>query len=223
MDNLIREEDASETSRLWQAAFWLALVTIVYNLVEGLVSIYFGGQDEALTLFGFGIDSFVEVISGIGILAMVLRIRRNPDSDKSRFERTSLRVTGAAFFLLAAGLVTSAIYNIATGHKPSTTLPGMIIAAVSILSMVALVLAKRRVGHALRSAPILADANCTLTCIYMSVVLLASSTVYLLTGFGLLDSLGAIGLVYFSIKEGKESFERAKNLDDCCAEGDAAD
>ncbi|MFL7870664.1 MAG: hypothetical protein AB8I58_17680, partial [Anaerolineales bacterium] len=69
--------------RYWNYALWLAIFTILYNLAEGLVSIFFGLSDETLTLFGFGVDSFIEVMSGIGILAMVLRIRQNPDTDRS--------------------------------------------------------------------------------------------------------------------------------------------
>jgi divalent metal cation (Fe/Co/Zn/Cd) transporter len=195
--------------RHWNAALWLALFTIMYNLVEGLVSIHFGAQDEALTLFGFGIDSFIEVISGVGILAMVLRIRRSGESRRGDFERTALRITGAAFYVLAAGLALTAGYNLFTRQKPSTTLPGLIISLVSMGAMWALVQGKRRVGTSLGCAPILADANCTLVCIYMSAVLLAASLIYQLTGFGFVDSLGAAGLIYFSIHEGKESFERA--------------
>ncbi len=72
-------------SRLWRYALWLAILTVVYNLVEGLVSVYFGAQDETLTLFGFGLDSFIEVMSGLGILAMVVRIRRNSEAPRSQF------------------------------------------------------------------------------------------------------------------------------------------
>ena len=90
----------------------------------------------------------------------------------------------------------------------------MIISLISIAVMWALVAGKRRVGHTLDSSPILADANCTMVCIYMSVVLLASSLIYQFTGFGLVDSLGAIGLIYFSISEGRESFEKAAGLED---------
>lgn len=204
--------------KYWRYALWLALFTIGYNLLEGLVSVYFGAQDEALTLFGFGIDSFIEVLSGVGILAMVLRIRRHPDTDRSQFERTALRITGSAFYLLALGLGVTAIYNLVTAHKPTTTLPGLIISLISIAMMWALVQSKRRVGHALNSAPILADANCTLVCIYMSIVLLIASVVYQLTGFGLVDSLGALGLIYFSISEGKESFEKAAGLECHCTD-----
>jgi divalent metal cation (Fe/Co/Zn/Cd) transporter len=206
----------SSINKYWSYALWLALFTIVYNLAEGLISVFFGLSDETLTLFGFGVDSFIEVMSGIGILAMVLRIRQNPDTPRSQFERTALRITGTSFYLLVAGLAITAVYNLFTAHKPATTLPGLIISVVSIAVMWLLVLGKRRVGHTLNSSPILADANCTMVCIYMSIVLLASSLIYQLTGFGFVDSIGAVGLIYFSYSEGKESFEKAAGMEDCC-------
>ena len=209
------------TNKYWQYALWLALFTIFYNLAEGLVSIYFGVQDEALTLFGFGIDSFIEVLSGVGILVMVTRIRRNPGTPRSQFERTALRITGTSFYLLSVGLGISAVYNIITGHQPETTLPGLIISLISIAIMWILVTGKRRVGRALDSSPILADANCTMVCIYMSLVLLAASLVYELTGIGFVDSLGALGLIYFAVSEGREAFQKARGLEECaCADGD---
>jgi len=213
MNTLTQE---SQQNRFYNFAFWLAIFTITYNLLEGLVSVYFGAHDEALTLFGFGVDSFIEVMSGIGILAMVIRIRQHPDTSRGQFERTALRITGWGFYLLAAGLFITAIYNVFTGHKPTTTVSGTLISLISIASMWALVTGKRKVGHALNSAPILADANCTMVCIYMSVVLLAASLIYQFTGFGFVDTIGALGLIYFSINEGKESFEKAANAEDCC-------
>jgi divalent metal cation (Fe/Co/Zn/Cd) transporter len=206
----------STINKYWSYALWLAFFTIFYNLAEGLISIFFGISDETLTLFGFGIDSFIEVMSGIGILAMVLRIRQNPETPRSQFERTALRVTGTSFYLLAVGLGATAIYNLFTAHKPQTTLPGLIISVVSIAVMWLLVTGKRKVGRTLDSSPILADANCTMVCIYMSVVLLAASLIYELTGFGFIDSIGAAGLIYFSYNEGKESFEKAADLEACC-------
>jgi divalent metal cation (Fe/Co/Zn/Cd) transporter len=207
----------------WQYALWLALFTVFYNIVEGVVSIYFGVNDEALTLFGFGVDSFIEVMSGIGILAMVIRIRQNPDAPRSRFEVTALRVTGTAFYLLAVGLGATAFYNLFTAHKPVTTLPGLIISVISIAIMWLLVTGKRKVGRALNSVPILSDANCTLVCIYMSVILLVASLVYQLTGFGFIDSIGALGLIYFSVKEGREAFEKANGIECNCEDENCND
>jgi len=207
-------------NRYWTYALWLALFTIFYNLAEGLISIFFGFSDEALTLLGFGVDSFIEVMSGLGILAMVLRIRQNPETSRTQFEKTALRITGTSFYLLVVGLAVTAIYNILTGHKPQTTLPGFIISLISIAMMWALVSGKRKVGRALNSQPILSDANCTMVCIYMSVVLLASSVIYELTGFGFIDSIGALGLIWFSYSEGKEAFEKAAGMEDDCCDDD---
>ncbi len=204
--------------RSFQYALWLGLFTVFYNLLEGLVSIYFGVSDETIALFGFGVDSFIEVASGIGIIAMILRIRQNPETSRSEFEKTALRITGGAFYVLAGGLALTAIANLATGHKPETTVAGAIISLISIAVMWALVAAKRKVGRALNSAPILADANCTMTCIYMSVVLLAASVIYQFTGFGFVDSLGALGLIYFSYNEGKEAFEKAAGMECECGD-----
>jgi divalent metal cation (Fe/Co/Zn/Cd) transporter len=213
----------SAGNKYWTYALWLALFTIFYNLAEGLVSVYFGFSDEALTLFGFGVDSFIEVMSGLGILAMVIRIRQNPETSRTQFEKTALRITGTSFYLLVAGLAVTAIYNIVVGHKPETTLPGLIISVISIAIMWALVSGKRKVGRTLNSQPILSDANCTMVCIYMSVVLLASSLIYELTGFGFIDSIGALGLIWFSYSEGKEAFEKAAGMEDCCDDENCED
>lgn len=201
----------------WRIALYLAIFTVGFNVLEGLVSVYFGFSDETITLLGFGIDSFIEVLSGLGILSMVVRISRNAGALRSKLEKTALRVTGISFYLLAAGLLISAIYNLATRHEPETTWPGIVISLISIAIMWALVRSKRKVGRVLASAPILADANCTQVCIYMSSVLLISSLIFELTGFGFFDSLGALGLTYFSIQEGRECFQKISGSDcSCC-------
>ena len=169
-----------------------------------------GYQDETLSLFGFGADSFIEVMSGIGIAVMILRIREYPDSSRNRFEINALKITGTGFYLLSAGLLIGTILNIIYKHKPETTFWGIIISLISIVVMICLVIAKKRVGKQLSSDPIISDANCTKVCIYMSLVLLVSSLLYEFTGFAYADSIGALGLMYFSFTEGKEAFEKAK-------------
>jgi len=206
----------TKTENLYKRALWLAMITVGYNLLEGLVAIYFGAADETLALFGFGVDSFIEVLSGAGIIAMVLRIRQNPDTERSQFEITALRITGVSFYILAVGLGATVIVNLIIGHKPETTLAGLIISIISIATMWLLIRAKRDVGGKLNSAPILADANCTLVCLYMSLALLVSSAIYELTGFGFVDSLGAVVLIYFSFNEGKEAFEKARGIECGC-------
>jgi divalent metal cation (Fe/Co/Zn/Cd) transporter len=204
------------TRRLYQYALLLGIFTLVYNLLEGIVSITYGVSDETLVLFGFGVDSFIECLSGLGIIAMILRIQRNPETSKTNFEKTALRITGFAFYLLTAGLVLTSVLSIITAHKPETTLVGLIVSLISIVVMLALVAAKRNVGRRLNSAPILADANCTMTCVYMSVILLGSSLVFQLAGFGYIESIGLLGLSYFSFREGKEALGKARKGNDIC-------
>jgi divalent metal cation (Fe/Co/Zn/Cd) transporter len=197
-------------ARLYKRAYLLSWFTIIYNIAEGIISMFLGYQDETLTLFGFGVDSFIEVMSGIGIAVMILRIRQNPDSQKNSFEVQALKITGAAFYFLSAGLLAGIIFNILSKHKPETTLWGIVISLISIAVMFWLMTAKKRVGKMLNSLPIISDSNCTKICIYMSVVLLFSSLLYELTGFAYADSIGAAGLIWFSFSEGKEAFEKAK-------------
>jgi len=199
---------------LYKFAVILAFITIFYNLAEGLISIYFGVQDETLSLLGFGIDSFVEVISGIGILHMLIRIR-NKGEERDEFEKTALKITGTAFYILVAGLLATAVFNIYINHKPETTFWGIVISLISIITMSALIFFKMKVGKSLNSRALVADANCTKTCLYLSVILLAASIGYELTGIGGIDSAGALFIAYFSYKEGKEAFEKARTGKDC--------
>lgn len=203
------------SSKLYNVAFGLALFTIIYNVAEGLISTYLGFEDESLALFGFGADSFIEVISGLGIAHMIIRIQRDPDSNRDQFERTALRITGFAFYILVFALVVTSLYNIWIGHKPITTFYGVVISTISILVMWLLVKWKRSVGYKLNSEPILADANCTMVCVYMSVILLVSSGIYELTSITYIDSIGTLGLAYFAFKEGRECFAKA-NSDKYC-------
>jgi len=197
-------------NKYYKVALWLAFFTIFYNIIEGLVSIWFGVKDETLTLFGFGADSFIEVMSGIGIAVMILRIKQNPDSSKSTFEINALKITGSAFYLLSVGLLIGIAFNLINHHKPETTFWGVVISLISIAVMVWLMNAKKKVGKQLNSEPILSDSNCTKVCVYMSIVLLVSSLIYEFTGFTYADVIGTAGLIYFSMTEGKEAFEKAK-------------
>lgn len=220
MNQIITFTQESIYAKYYRYALLLGILTVLYNLGEGVFSIAFGVSDETLALFGFGVDSFIEVMSGLGIVAMILRIWKNPDTPKSVFEKTALQITGISFYLLAIGLGATALINIYTGHHPETTLSGVIVSLISIVTMWALVRAKIHVGHRLNSAPILADANCTKVCIYMSIVLLMASVLYEFTGIGYVDSLGALGLIYFAVHEGREAFEKARGADTCaCACG----
>ncbi len=204
-----------------QWALILSVVTIFYNAIEGIVATYFGATDDTLALFGFGVDSFVEVLSGLGIAHMVIRMQRNGNIQRDSFERNALRITGTAFYLLMTGLVIGSFMAFYSGAQPQTTKAGIVISVISIATMYFLYRMKLNVGEKLNSAPIISDAKCTKTCFYLSFVLLGSSLIYEWLQVPYIDALGSLGIAWYAFKEGREAFEKAQspNLscsDDCC-------
>ena len=204
----------------FNTALYLSVATILISMLEGVASVYFGYEDGTITLFGFGIDSLIEVVSALGVYVMIKRIINNPKEEKSRFEITALKITGFGFYILAAGLAAGIIVNIYFGIQPRTTLPGVIISMISIALMIVLIKRKLFVGKKLECSPIISDANCTKVCVYMSLVVLIASSLYEISGIKYIDSLGAIGIIYFSFKEGREAFGKAKGLKTCSCELD---
>ncbi|MGA9590111.1 MAG: cation transporter [Salegentibacter sp.] len=202
-------------------ALILSFVTIFYNLAEGVVSTFFGANDETLALFGFGLDSFVEVLSGIGIVHMIYRMKRSEIVQRDKFEITALKITGTALYLLVAGLIAGAGIALFKQSEPTTTLAGIIVASVSILTMYFLYSEKMKVGKRLDSKPIISDAKCTKTCFYLSFILLFSSLVFEIWQVPYVDALGSLGIAWYAFKEGKEAFQNAKTKSlscssDCC-------
>lgn len=208
--------EMTDRGKLLDRANLLALLTIGYNIVEGSVSMALGAADDTLALFGFGADSFIEVISAVGVWHMIRRIRKNDGESLDSFEQRALRITGGAFYALAAGLVLTAVINLLQQHRPETTFWGIIISVVSISFMWLLIHYKTRVGNALNSPAILADAACSRACVYLSLVLLVGSVGYEMTGIGSLDSLGAILIAWLAWKEGREAFGKARGLSCSC-------
>lgn len=208
---------SSQTDRLYKRANLLAIFTIVYNFIEGIVSMWLGASDETLTLFGFGVDSFIEVISAVGIWHMIWRIRRNSGESRDEFEQLALKITGGSFYVLSAGLAFTAVMNSYMGHKPETTFWGIVVSVISILFMWFLIQQKTKVGKELGSSAILADAACSRACLYLSLVLLVASVGYELTHIGHLDSAGALFIAWLTWKEGRESFQKVKGIScKCC-------
>lgn len=203
--------------QLYRTANLLAIFTIVYNLAEGGVSVWMGTADETLALFGFGVDSFIEVVSAIGVWHMLRRIRTNGNETRDEFEQRALRITGTAFYILTAGLFVTAGLNLYQQHRPETTFWGIVISVVSISFMWLLIRQKTRVGTLLNSPAILADAACSKACLYLSLVLMAASIGFELTGIGSLDAVGAILIAGLTFREGKESFDKAKGMTCSCS------
>jgi len=151
---------------------------------------------------------------------MVLWMQHSEIKNHDRFERLALRITGSAFILLAVGLVVGSILRLINKAMPETTLPGIIIALISIATMYFLMHYKLKAGKILDSDAIIADAHCTKTCLYLSFILLVSSLLYQFFRINYIDIAGSLGIAWYAFSEGRESFEKVrKNQLSCSCSG----
>ena len=131
--------------------------TIAWNSVEGLVAVVAGALAGSISLVGFGIDSFIEVVSG-----SVLLWRMSVDADthsRERNEKLSLRVVGVCFLALSLYVGYESVSDLVSRKAPEYSIPGIALACVSLVVMPLLSRAKKRVGNELGSAAMHADAN----------------------------------------------------------------
>lgn len=178
-------------------ARWLSLFTVFFNLAEGLVAMAFGWKDDSIALFGFGADSFIEVAS-----ALIVLWKLTDHGDLAR-ERKATRAIGGLFLVLGAGMAGGAMLQLAAREHPPTTLPGLIISALSLSFMVFLWRAKLLAARGLDSATVAADAACSRACIQLSGVLFAGSLVFVaLPSLWWVDAVAALVLALLIGREG---------------------
>jgi divalent metal cation (Fe/Co/Zn/Cd) transporter len=190
----------------------LEYFTITWNSFEGLVAIVAGAIAGSISLVGFGIDSFIEVTSG-----SVLLWRMSVDAEVHRRElneRRALRVVGACFLLLAAYITYESALDLWSRRAPEHSIPGITLACVSLIVMPLLSRAKRRVGRALGSAAMHADAKQTEFCTYLSAILLAGLLLNALFELWWADPIAALIMVPIIAKEGIEGLQ-GKACDEC--------
>jgi divalent metal cation (Fe/Co/Zn/Cd) transporter len=178
----------------------LEYFTIAWNLLEGLVAVVAGAMAGSISLVGFGIDSFIEVISGAALLW-----RMAVDSDVHRreaSERRTLRIVGFCFLALAAYIAYESVQALLVRRAPEHSLPGIVLACVSLIVMPLLSRAKRRVGTALGSAAMNADAKQTEFCTYLSAIMLGGLLLNAISDLWWADPGAALLMVPIIAKEG---------------------
>jgi len=192
-------------------ALILAWITVGYNLLEGGVSIAFGVADDSVALWGFGLDSLVEVASALVVL---WRLRGDLLAKATERERRATLVIGGPFLLLAAIVAWGSLAQLVQGHHPDATLPGMVIAALSLSFMVFLWRSKLRVARELDSAALASDAACSLACIQLSAVLFAGSLLFWIRpSLGWVDAAAGLGLALLIAREGIQGIRAARRPD----------
>lgn len=186
--------------------------TIAWNTLEGLIAIVAGAIAGSISLVGFGLDSLVEVTSG-----SVLLWRMSVDADvrhRRRNEQRALSLVGACFLLLAIFIAYESIADLVSKRAPERSVAGIVLACVSVVVMPILSKAKKKVGRALGSAAMHADAKQTEFCTYLSAILLAGLLLNALFGLWWADPVAALTMAPIIAKEGIEGL-RGKPCEDC--------
>ena len=188
--------------RLRKKALCLSYLTVGYNILEGVISIVAGALAGSIALIGFGVDSFVESLSG-GVMIWRFRKRSEISKDEEgRLERRALRLISLTFFILAAYVLYESIDKLIHQEIPDPSLFGIIIALVSLAVVPALFYQKYRTGGALNSKSLIADSKETLACVFLSLTLLIGLGANYLFGFWQADPIAGLIIVMYLVKEG---------------------
>jgi divalent metal cation (Fe/Co/Zn/Cd) transporter len=183
----------------------LEYFTIAWNSLEGLVAVVAGALAGSISLLGFGMDSFIEVTSGT-----VLLWRMSVDANvrkRERNEELSLRIVGVCFLALAAYVGYESVSDLVSKKAPEHSIPGIILACVSLVVMPLLSRAKKKVGNELGSAAMHADAKQTDFCVYLSVILLLGLGLNAALGWWWADPAAALIMVPLIAKEGIQAMK----------------
>lgn len=191
---------------LGRRAQLLAGASVAYNVVEGVVAVTAGSLANSSALIGFGLDSAVEVASGLIILWQF----RHP-MPESR-ERRAEQLIALSFFALAAYVAYESVSSLVLGERPSTSLVGIVLAIASLMVMPFLSWAQRGTGRELNSGAVVADSTQTLLCTYLSAVLLAGLLANTLLGWWWFDPVAALVIAAVAVREGRQSWRG----DMCC-------
>ena len=193
-----------ESLRLHKRALILSYITVGYNIIEGVVSLLAGFLAGSIALVGFGLDSFVESLSG-GV--MIWRFRKHgkiSEEEEERVERKATRLVAYTFFILAAYVLYESVKRLVLQEIPAPSLFGIIIAIVSIITMPFLFYMKYRTGKAINSKSLIADSKETLACVFLSLALLIGLGLNYIFGFWQADPVVGIIIVIYLSREGYE-------------------
>ena len=195
--------DFQERVNLIRRGQHLQYFTIGWNSLEGLAAITAGLIAGSISLVGFGFDSLIEVTSGSAALWRVLS--DDNEINRERVERLSLKIVGICFLALAAYIGYGAIISLVQHRIPEKSIFGIIVAITSLITMPLLAHSKRRIGTAIGSAAVTADARQTEFCVYLSAILLLGLLHNALFGLWWADAVAAFIMVPLIAKEGVDA------------------
>ena len=200
---------------LVRQAFWLEWLTIAWMVIEALVALWSGYIAHSVTLIAFGFDSVIELISA-GILVWRLTVElRHGQAFSEEAEQRASKIGGVLLFALAAYVVMSAGWSLWTQRAEEFSIPGLLVALVAIPTMYVLAKLKIAIAERIGSRALRVDAVESITCGWLSVVVVIGLTAQYLIGAWWVDSVTSLGIVWFLVKEGQEAWAGEECCDSC--------
>ncbi|MFE2093271.1 cation transporter [Streptomyces sp. NPDC059460] len=189
---------------------FLVAATIAYNVIEAIVAIIAGTIASSTALIGFGLDSVIEVSSAA---AVAWQFSATGHAAREAREKTTLRIIAVSFFALALYVTVDSVRALTGTGEADHSVPGIVLAALSLAIMPFLSAAQRKAGRELGSASAVADSKQTLLCTYLSAVLLVGLLANLTLGWSWADPIAALVIAVIAAKEGRDAWQGKG----CCA------
>lgn len=189
---------------LYQKGLYLEYFTVAYNIVEAVLSILFGSIARSIALVGFGLDSIVESLSGMILIWRLRQYGRISEEEEERIEKKAQKFVALTFFLLGVYVLFQSAKKLILKEIPDPSLPGIIIAIVSLIVMPVLSYLKLKTGKQIESNALIADSKETLACSFLSLALLLGLGANYLFGFWQADAIAGLIIVFFLMREGIE-------------------
>ena len=199
----------TDTERLYRKGLRLEYFTVAYNILEAVASIVFGSIAGSVALIGFGLDSIIESLSGIVLIWRLRQHGKISASAEERIEKRAARFVAVTFFILGAYVLFESVNMLISVDIPDTSVPGMLIAAASIIVMPLLIWQKYKTGKQIDSKSLVADSKETLACAFLSVALLMGLGANYLFGFWQADPIVGFIIVAFLFREGWEGWKES--------------
>ena len=193
--------------KLYKKGLRLEYFTVGYNIIEAIASIAFGSVANSIALVGFGLDSIVESLSGSVLIWRLLQHKRISEAEEEKIEKKATKFVALTFFALGLYVLFQSAKKLILKEIPEQSLPGIIIAMISIVVMPILALRKYQTGKQINSKALVADSKETWACALLSLALLLGLGLNYLTGFWQADPITGIIIVLFLFKEGMEGWK----------------
>ncbi len=198
----------ADRARWRRTALGLAWATIAWNSLEAVIAIASGAEAGSIALVGFGLNSIVEVGSAIVV------VWQFSGADAER-EQRALKLIAGSFFVFAAYVAAQAVWDLVARSEPAESVPGIVLAALSLVVMPVLAIAKRRVGRRMSSRTVVADSGQTMLCSYLSAVLLVGLVANATLGWWWADPIAALVIAALAVREGREAWRGEVCCDAC--------